>query len=721
MSEKIRKELMVILIIFLFCSVLIGCSKKDDEWYLDIEEKDNYSVEREQNSFSEGKIISINKDNIVRITNELGEKSNDIQLELKEDEIKMIPFGIGIDKADNIYVEFLGINTVDRTKGNTHEIWKFNNKGEKLKVISIKENDTNDYLNKEFSQIYILDSGEIVYLNDNGTLIKINDDGTFKDFALKADTIDYQIFDGIIYGEIKDNKKFYLIKKGIDNDEYDFKIENEKNISFAKVAYNKQDKTITYISDRFDMEMYDENGKLIKKIGSEIEFSILAENIIIENMLYNNDKLYMYYYNNENDEFNKTNFIKKMGLRPKSNKTVIKIGVNDRMQYNNMKKIANEYMRSNKQVAIKVVNYMYEKEFLSDYLKKINTKLISGDGENIIATEYLPMSKFIKNNILEDLSKYMEADNMLNSDDYYQNILKAYYVENKCFAIPYEFVFSGILSDKDKINDINLKVEEGAFSMNKIINLFEDAALKNKEPSLSNLSKNELFKLLFKLNAKEYIDEKNSKTSFNSLEFDDFITNIDKLTSEEIMNSEKTFLKFKQENIKGNLIFEIKEDINLNEISILKTFIPNYKICPLPNENKTGYGYKAKSFAIPKNAKNKEESWKFLKYILDNAEEIYEFKVNKKMNEKVLDYYASIEKDITVFLGEDNFIFQFPIDEKNREEILNIINNAEINMLIDPQIENIFEESINKYVNNEISLDEFKKSLDNKISIYLEE
>ena len=54
----------------------------------------------------------------------------------------------------------------------------------------------------------------------------------------------------------------------------------------------------------------------------------------------------------------------------------------------------------------------------TEYLSKVNTELMSGEGADILAMDILPYCKYAAGGQLEDLQAYMDADETFHMEDY---------------------------------------------------------------------------------------------------------------------------------------------------------------------------------------------------------------------------------------------------------------------------------------------------------------
>jgi ABC-type glycerol-3-phosphate transport system substrate-binding protein len=78
----------------------------------------------------------------------------------------------------------------------------------------------------------------------------------------------------------------------------------------------------------------------------------------------------------------------------------------------------------------------------ADYVNKINTALMSGEGADILAADVLPIAKYVESGLVEDLAPYMEADPDFDRADYRENILDAVSWNGGTWFLPLDYSFN---------------------------------------------------------------------------------------------------------------------------------------------------------------------------------------------------------------------------------------------------------------------------------------
>lgn len=79
---------------------------------------------------------------------------------------------------------------------------------------------------------------------------------------------------------------------------------------------------------------------------------------------------------------------------------------------------------------------------IEDAIRKLNARLLAGEGPDVILLDGLPISSYIDKQVLADLSEVVGSDVDIQ-EDYFSNVLKTYSQDGKIYAMPTSFYFYG--------------------------------------------------------------------------------------------------------------------------------------------------------------------------------------------------------------------------------------------------------------------------------------
>ena len=386
----------------------------------------------------------------------------------------------------------------------------------------------------------------------------------------------------------------------------------------------------------------------------------------------------------------------------------------------------------------------------TDYINRLNTKIMSGAGADIIATDIIPLGKFINGGAFEDLEPYMKADPEFNYSDYRQNIFEASrYRDSKgndgIWYLPMDYCFlaysynsklvpphlaSGLginaaVSTED-LFAIGIPLFDGSY---RILNGYEEG--KNS----SNL-----FALIFEENYHNFVDYKTGRVNFTDGRFSELLVKAidwtrrgyipppfaDQLESEKMRDdyNQGTFF-FKQGGI-INLMFNFLDDTNPRVMRYYLEYINrDEKIAGIrantdgsvPYSNLFGFGINSMS-------KNKAVSWAFIKFLLSKESQVSQdiFRATLPVNNE-----ARMENYNTVYLD----VYKLPFDtlnEKQRkgledyiaaiESLSDLING---NLIWDTNIFSVVYENVRYYIDGTRTADEVARIIQSKVDLYLSE
>ena len=105
------------------------------------------------------------------------------------------------------------------------------------------------------------------------------------------------------------------------------------------------------------------------------------------------------------------------------------------------------YRESNPDVNIKLEIGMTGEDAVtvSDVISNLNTKLLSGNGPDVILLDQMPIQSYIDKGMLADLS------DIIRPEEFYDNIIKSYETDEKLYAIPSRFAPMIIVGDEGVI------------------------------------------------------------------------------------------------------------------------------------------------------------------------------------------------------------------------------------------------------------------------------
>lgn len=84
-----------------------------------------------------------------------------------------------------------------------------------------------------------------------------------------------------------------------------------------------------------------------------------------------------------------------------------------------------------------------------DAIRNLNTKLLAGEGPDILLLDHMPMDSYIEKNMLADLEEIVGG--LEQENNFFTNILRAYQTDKGLYAVPFRYQIPVLVGQKGKI------------------------------------------------------------------------------------------------------------------------------------------------------------------------------------------------------------------------------------------------------------------------------
>lgn len=394
----------------------------------------------------------------------------------------------------------------------------------------------------------------------------------------------------------------------------------------------------------------------------------------------------------------------------------------------------------------------------ADYINKINTELMSGEGADVLAMDILPYYKYADGGQLEDLQAYMEADSKFDSSNYCKNVLDAMKYHGGQYIIPLDYHFNYMAYDSSLFTEAEQKnLQNHSITYNKLIKSAQEPfarvnADSNDPIRMFGITEgSQMFRELLSTDYAKYIDIENKKVHLTDGSFTKLLEEVKEYgqngylqpnsDSEEFSIEDFTLSKSKQPKI----FYKSKESYSLLEEALKRagseasySFSTDFgnesndKILGLlTNADEDINVDYFQAYGINSNSDNKALSWAFIKFLL--SEEIQAgqeialigIPVNKaarseKTQEDISGMTGMSTEEASTQSKELTEAQQKAYDYylKSTEEFSALLNHHSIK---DDAIDNMIEKEVNKYFDGSESADQVARTLQEKIELYLNE
>lgn len=177
-----------------------------------------------------------------------------------------------------------------------------------------------------------------------------------------------------------------------------------------------------------------------------------------------------------------------------------------------------KFNRANSGVRIEVADYsQYATE--DDYsagITKLNTEIISGNVPDLFVNDQLPISQYAAKGLLRDIYEFIDADEEISREDYFENVLKALEINGGLYSICSNFGIATLVGNADVVGpDMGWTLQE----MQEVISAHPEV-----EYILSpGSTRSSILQAMLVLNMDNFVDWNTGECSFNGQEFIDLL------------------------------------------------------------------------------------------------------------------------------------------------------------------------------------------------------
>lgn len=391
-----------------------------------------------------------------------------------------------------------------------------------------------------------------------------------------------------------------------------------------------------------------------------------------------------------------------------------------------------------------------EEQERSNYIQKINTELMSGQGADLLAMDVLPYNKYADANLLEDLQFYMDEDKNFDISSYRENIINALKYHECQYLIPLDYMFDYVAYDtslfteeeqkklrsRDKYT-YNQLLEDGLMPFNRVN---EDTTQSIK--MFHTTAGPQTFNEIFDMDYESYIDIENKKINLTDGRFSKLLESIKEYGDKAYLKPDTELSEFTMENFekvrneqffyKVKSSFSLLEDVarklkleSSNSFNIFLGDNTHDEILGLLSNDDENVNFRyTQAFSINSNSKNKALAWAFLKFLISDENQSNQTMFSSGLS---INNHARSERaknDILEMTSTDDAPFTedqqeaYDLYVNTIETFSNALNNAPVR---DEHIDMIIATEIADYFSGNKTSKEVADTLQSKIELYLNE
>ncbi|HEX3077573.1 MAG TPA: hypothetical protein VHQ24_11985 [Lachnospiraceae bacterium] len=538
-----------------------------------------------------------------------------------------------------------------------------------------------------------------------------------------------EIIDGIDIGNeydvsyMKTNGNQIIIPK-INQDRYGVSgigIFHGDNIQSEPETIDYESTTESYsvqlaVDEKDDIIMLDTEGIHVLKSGTTLWNTVVigAMNTMYMPTVWctglqeDNKGNYYALYSNEGNQYQlmKYTYDKDMNTLPEKELTIYTLADNTMLRQTAVKF---SQMHPDVMVSINVAMPEGNADNKTDYIKALNTKLLSGSGEDIIVLDGLPTSSYIEKSVLLDISDIIKP--LVDSKELLGNVMNDYITDGKIYSVPtrinpyFSVGHSEIIDRSTTINDlVQCSKEEWKYSL-----------LGPKTPE-------DLMALFLPI---EYSKIFHDKKSIDKEQLTAFLEEM-----KAIYDSTGGVLEYTDE-IRSSSSFDLPSETEL----VIDKGLSMYGVCfdvAVANFIKGSYTSFENAYnpvgEVGINAASKQESLakQYVQLLLSEDIQDYDYYLGFPVNQNVLDGWDDMEgaSASTSIVNENGEEVPFNInwlDKKDRLAFIDICKRADNKATVDDNVLKVMSEKTKDYFAGKATLEETVGNVMNELSLYLAE
>lgn len=390
----------------------------------------------------------------------------------------------------------------------------------------------------------------------------------------------------------------------------------------------------------------------------------------------------------------------------------------------NISQWVRSYNENHPDVKIEIVNYLDIDPDPREALNQIKIEISAGKGPDMInfGGQYSPLDA--SSGMMADLYPLLREDESFDGQDYYHNILDAFAVGDSLYVLVPSYRIDSYATVNDKLAELdsmNVKQLADVYNM-----LGEGDILFPGE------TKKAVFGMICYGSLENYIDWNKGTCDFNSKSFKEILHFANQfplhLNIADDYSSKEMFAG-------GHALLypvSIGDVYGITGVRMLYGKTPVYIGYPFDEGCGTMAGIANLAVGISASSKNVQESWDFLKSLLEseyqdsvkNGLPIKVSSLEQKLEDAMrAEYDADGEKVVKGtlrFEGEEP-INIYEITEEDAETLKSIIRKIEYNATIDYNLYNILLEEVDYLFNDGRNVDDVANIIQSRASIYISE
>jgi multiple sugar transport system substrate-binding protein len=649
-----------------------------------------------------------------------------------------------MDANDNLYILEQNPVVNDKTykvTENSRQLLVYDSKGEKLKSVElgkvVMQKDENIYI-----QDMSIDSRGVIYLvknNESPELIDENGKALKNPLSGVYSFLDIDEKDNIIAGSTGANGvKSFIACMDSKSGKAIWKKELEVGIYIRSICYNRADKCIYAVTEK-GVDKYDSKGNLSGTVLEFMKYNLIGDRTYINGMgMDSSGSLYFLIYEENaakvkkfeiGDEKTQTDNSVTNQKTPVEKKVItLAAHFSDRW----LESAVSAFQKEHPDIEISVKDYKAayygggdtveeagkrEEEFV----KTLNTELMTGKGPDIVYFAGLPYRKYIDKKAFVNLSDLMEKDNKFNKAELNSTILDAIKYKGGLYVIPINYQFEMMVANKSILDKENIKIDDMNWTWDDFIQIAQKVTKDtNNDGAIDQYAMagrgNGLFTYLFSSTIGKYVDLDKKTASFDSKDFINLLYTCKNFNDKKLFFKADDWQQIVDMSSRGGVVFNTAGSSSYYMAKYYKDSVFSGEIYMLHMPSDEAAGSRkirfdlGNMFAINSNSKFQNESWEFMKVLLSKQmQSSTELQNGFPVNNEAL-------RESAKFGAET-----LKIPQKDIDVIDKLLADVGEYQYDDGQASKIVSAEVNDFFSGKKSAEETAKSIQNKATTALNE
>lgn len=371
-------------------------------------------------------------------------------------------------------------------------------------------------------------------------------------------------------------------------------------------------------------------------------------------------------------------------------------------------------------------NYMTQISKLAEITDQIYLDMQNGSGPDILF-DFSSYSLFSTERVLCDLNSFIDGNNGLDRSLYFDSVFRASEMSGKLYHIPVFFILYGVYVNSDHMGN------QRGWTFDEFDQ--KASALPDDVVCIPHYTYDEFLMSILQGSLKDFIDYDKKEAYFDSAEFRNLLETVKKYGHERT-NSE--FYDHYEQLREGMLASFPSPVSNIDEyLNIIQSAKGNLIYAGWPTAQGKGPCITpGMSLSISQFSEHKEEAWDFIKYLFNTQMQLQLCKsttmpgiplsreavssLNNESSEKSKENYAIYEQNKQAYIDND-WTPPILVDDNAINSYIQTIESVGTSALNDRYILNIISEEAPAYFNDQKTLDDVCKIIQNRVSLYVKE